>query len=75
MGAEGFLVGNRGQDQGATGRKSLRASRANATAIEAGLMFKCRRRPCPKPHRDELAAKRVAAPGVRVHRHDIGVAE
>ena len=75
MGAEGFLVGNRGQDQGATGTEVTPGEPRERDGHRGGDVQHVDGTPAPNLTVDELAAKRVAAPGVRVHRHDIGVAE
>ena len=75
MGAEGFLVGDRRQDQCATGTEAAPGEAPESDGHGGGDVQHVDGAPAPDLPVDELAAERVAAPGVRVHRHDVGVAE
>ena len=75
MGAEGFLVCNSGQDQGATGTEAAPGEAPERDGHGSGDVQHVDGTPAPDLAVDELTAERVAAPGVRVRRHDVGVAE
>ena len=75
MGAERFLVGDRGQDERASGTKAAAGEASEGDGHGSGEVQHVDGAPAPDLTVDELTAERVAAPCGGVHRHDVGVAE